>query len=110
MVEQTIIDRLEKEVDVLDRIETVPIGKGMVGLAAERREPVLVCNLQTDDSGVAEPGARETMMEGAIAAPIVGSDGTLEGVIGITKPEPNEFTPTECDRLTSAGAQIVPRL
>ena len=68
-----------------------------------------VCNLQTDDSGVAEPGARETMMEGAIAAPIVGSDGTLEGVIGIAKPEPYEFTPTECDRLMSAGAQIVQR-
>lgn len=95
---------------VLAKIETVPIGKGMAGLAAERREPVQVCNLQTDDSGVAEPGARETMMEGAIAAPIVGSDGTLEGVIGIARLEPYEFTPTECDRLMSAGTQIVQRL
>lgn len=95
---------------VLSRIETVPIGKGMAGLAAERREPVQVCNLQTGDSVVAEPGARETMMEGAIAAPILGSDGTLEGTIGIAKPEPYEFTPTERDRLMSAGAQIVRRL
>ena len=95
---------------VLAEIETIPIGKGMAGLAAERREPVQVCNLQTDDSGVAEPGARETMMEGAIAAPIVRSDGTLEGVIGIAKPEPYEFTPTECDQLMSAGEQIVHRL
>ena len=95
---------------VLDEIETIPIGKGMAGLAAERREPVQVCNLQTDDSGVADPGARETMMEGAIAAPIVGPDGTLEGTIGIAKPEPYEFTPAERDRLMRAGAQLAHRL
>src|SRR5438067_13208768 len=41
-------------------IETVPVGKGLAGLAAERREPVQVCNLQTDDSGAARPGARAT--------------------------------------------------
>ena len=95
---------------VLAKIEMVPIGKGMAGLAAERREPVQVCNLQTDNSGVAEPGARETMMEGAIAVPIIGSDGTLEGTIGIAKPEPYEFTPAERDRLMGSSAQIVQRL
>ena len=95
---------------VLDKIETVPIGKGMAGIAAERREPVQVCNLQTDDSGVAEPGARETMMEGAIAAPIIGSDGTLKGVIGIGKPEPYEFTAAECDQLKRAGERTAHRL
>ena len=30
---------------VLDKIKMVSIGKGMAGLAAERREPVQVCNL-----------------------------------------------------------------
>ena len=92
---------------VLAKIETVPVGKGMAGLAAERREPVQVCNLQTDDSGVAEPGARETMMEGSIATPVFGPDDTLEGVIGIAKPEPYEFTPAERDRLLRAGTRIV---
>ena len=95
---------------VLAKIETVPIGKGMAGLAAERREPVQVCNLQTDDSGVAEPGARETMLEGAIAAPVFGPDDTLEGVVGIAKPEPYEFTPAERDRLLRAGRRIAQRL
>ncbi|RDI69520.1 GAF domain-containing protein [Halopelagius longus] len=95
---------------VLAKIETVPMGKGMAGLAAERREPIQVCNLQTDDTGVAEPGARETMMEGAIAAPIIGSDDALEGVIGIAKPEPYEFTSTERDRLLRAGTRIEQRL
>ena len=95
---------------VLTKIETVPIGKGMAGIAAERREPVQVCNLQTDDSGVAEPGARETMMEGAIAAPIIGSDGALEGVIGVAKPEPYEFTPAERDQLLRADTRIAQQL
>ena len=95
---------------VLAKIETVPIGKGMAGLAAERREPVQVCNLQTDDSGVAEPGARETMMEGAIAVPIIGPDDRLKGTLGIAKPEPYEFTPTERDRLLRIGEQIEQRL
>ena len=40
---------------ILDRIRVVPIGKGMAGLAAERRQPVQVCNLQSDQTGVAKP-------------------------------------------------------
>ncbi len=42
------------------KVQTIPIGKGMGGLAAQRREPVQVCNLQTDASGVAKPSAKET--------------------------------------------------
>src|SRR2546421_6426026 len=37
---------------VLDKIQVISVGKGMAGIAAERREPVQVCNLQTDNSGV----------------------------------------------------------
>ncbi len=95
---------------MLTTIETLPIGKGMAGLAAERREPVQVSNLQTDDSGVAEPRARETGMEGSITAPVIAPDGTLKGTIGIAKPEPYEFTPTECDQLLSEGERIAHRL
>ncbi len=92
---------------VLPRIETIPIGKGMAGLAAERMEPVDVCNLQTDDSGVAEDGARATGMEGSLAAPIIGSDGALEGTIGIAKPEQYEFSPEERDQLMRIGKRIM---
>lgn len=95
---------------VLDRVETVPIGKGMAGLAAERKEPIQVCNLQTDDSGVAEPDARKTGMEGSIAAPIIGPDETLAGTIGIAKPEPYEFTPAERDQLLQEGTRIADRI
>src|SRR4051794_10839626 len=43
---------------------TVPVGKGIAGLAAQRREPIALCNLQTDTSGQARPAAKTTGMEG----------------------------------------------
>lgn len=65
-------------------IQTVPVGKGIAGLAAEKCEPVSFCNLQTDDSGRARPAAKTTGMEGSIAVPML-VDGELRGVLGIAK-------------------------
>jgi L-methionine (R)-S-oxide reductase len=76
------------------KVGRIPVGKGMAGLAAQRREPVQVCNLQTDDSGVARPAARETRMEGSIAVPML-QDGAVRGVLGIAKPVVHEFSPAE---------------
>ncbi|MGH9362275.1 MAG: GAF domain-containing protein, partial [Thermoanaerobaculia bacterium] len=55
---------------VVEVTRTIPFGKGMAGLCARRREPVTVCNLQTDASGAARPGARETGVAGAIVVPV----------------------------------------
>jgi putative methionine-R-sulfoxide reductase with GAF domain len=79
---------------VLARIHVIPIGKGMAGLAAERRQPVQVCNLQTDASGVARPGAKEAAVEGSIAVPMLAGD-TLRGVLGVAKPVAYEFSAAE---------------
>lgn len=90
---------------VLDKVQVIPIGKGMAGIAAQRREPVQVCNLQADASGVVRPGAKLTQMEGSLAAPML--DGTeLRGVFGIAKPVPYEFTADEQALLMSIGAEI----
>lgn len=91
---------------VVTKIATIPIGKGMAGIAAERREPVQVCNLQTDTSGVVRPGARDTKMEGSVAAPMIGVDGKLKGVLGIAKPVPYDFGTDECDLLMKIGTQM----
>lgn len=91
---------------VVAKITAIPVGKGMAGIAAERREPVQVCNLQTDTSGVVRPGARDTKMEGSVAAPMIRSDGACKGTLGIAKPVPYEFTPEECDLLMKVGALI----
>ena len=42
---------------IMDKVSRIPVGKGMAGLAAQRNEAVQVCNLQTDTSGQAKPGA-----------------------------------------------------
>lgn len=93
---------------VLDKVQLVPIGKGMAGLAAERREPVQVCNLQSDTSGQARPGAKLTQMEGSLAAPML-AGGELAGVFGIAKPVPYEFTADEQQLLMDIGAAIARR-
>jgi L-methionine (R)-S-oxide reductase len=90
---------------VLDKVQVIPIGKGMAGIAAERRQPVQVCNLQTDQSGVVRPGAKMTQMEGSLAAPMLDGE-RLAGVLGIAKPVAYDFTPAEQSLLLELGARI----
>lgn len=90
---------------LLPKISEIPIGKGMAGIAAERQEPVEICNLQTDDSGVARPAARETKVEGSIAVPMI-LDGVLYGTFGIAKPVPYDFTKEEISELSAIGTEM----
>jgi putative methionine-R-sulfoxide reductase with GAF domain len=90
---------------LLPKISEIPIGKGMAGIAAERREPVEICNLQTDESGVARPAARETKVEGSIAVPMI-MNGVLYGTFGIAKPVPYDFTKEEISELTAIGTEM----
>lgn len=91
------------------KISVIPIGKGMAGIAAERLEPVEMCNLQTDKSGVARPAAKETKVEGSIAVPML-LNGILYGVLGIAKPTPYDFTNEEVTDLVNIGTQISERV
>jgi L-methionine (R)-S-oxide reductase len=94
---------------VLDKVGVIPVGKGMAGIAAERKQPVQVCNLQNDASGVVRPGAKLTQMEGSLAAPML-AGGKVKGVLGIAKPVPYEFTAAEQQLLLDIGARIAARL
>ncbi len=90
---------------LLPKMTNIPVGKGMAGVAAERRQPVEMCNLQTDDSGVARPGAKETKVEGSIAVPML-LDGKLYGTLGIAKPIPYDFTEEEKEVLLKIGEEM----
>lgn len=90
---------------LLPKMAEIPVGKGMAGIAAERRKPVEMCNLQTDDSGVARPAAKETKVEGSIAAPML-LEGFLYGTVGIAKPVPYDFTAEETQTLMQIGEEI----
>lgn len=90
---------------VLDIIRTVPIGKGMAGLAAERRLPVTACNLQTDTTGDVRPGARATGLKGSIVVPLLRADEVL-GTLGIGNRDERDFGPDEVALLVEAGRRI----
>ena len=94
---------------LLPKMSQIPIGKGMAGIAAERREAVEMCNLQTDESGIARPSAKETKVEGSLAAPML-LNGELYGVIGIAKPVPYDFSENEISELMKIGEEISRRL
>jgi len=90
---------------LLPKITAIPQGKGMAGLAAERREPVQVCDLQTDCSGVARPAARETGAQGSIAVPMLVS-GQVRGVLGVAKTAAHDFEETEVRLLQQIAGRI----
>lgn len=90
---------------VLNAVRTVPVGKGLAGLAVERREPVTVCNIQTDTSGDVRPGARATGMEGAIVVPIMRGAEAV-GALGIANRAERTFTREETELLIEAGRRI----
>ncbi len=93
---------------LLPIIQTVPVGKGIAGLAAERRAPVSLCNLQTDNTGQARPAAKTTGMEGSVAVPML--DGSeLRGVLGIAKSEAHDWTDAEKDTLLAFAAAVAAR-
>jgi len=94
---------------VVQIVETVPIGKGIAGLAAERLEPVSICNLQTDTSGQAKPGAKATGMEGSIAVPML-LEGKLRGVLGIAKANAYDWPAAETELLSQVASGLAARL
>jgi len=107
--EQTSLLHLQARQNIPDfllpKLSEIPIGKGMAGIAAQRREPVEMCNLQTDESGVARPAARETKVEGSIVVPMM-LDGKLYGTLGIAKPVPYDFTKKEIGDLLEIASEM----
>lgn len=91
--------------ELMDKVERIPMGKGIAGAAAERMEPVQLCNLQTDNSGVARPKAKKTKVGGSIAVPI-DMGGLLMGTLGIGKLEPYDFTAAETAELQQIAGNI----
>ena len=90
-------------------IQSIPVGKGIAGVAAQRQEPVEMCNLQTDTSGVAKPGAKQTQVQGTLAVPVLDGD-RLCGTLGIGKLVPYDFTAEEKDQLMQTARNIAVRL
>lgn len=90
---------------VLDTVRDVPVGKGMAGLAVERKQPVNACNIQTDTSGDVRPGAKATGLQGSIVVPIMRGSEAI-GALGIANRSERTFTDEEADLLVEAGRAL----
>lgn len=90
---------------VLETVRTVPVGKGMAGLAVERRQPVDACNIQTDTSGDVRPGARATGLQGSIVVPLLHGDRVF-GALGIANRAERTFSDVEQQQLLDLGRLI----
>jgi putative methionine-R-sulfoxide reductase with GAF domain len=90
---------------MLEVVKTIPVGKGIAGQVVAQNGPVTICNLQTDTSGVAKPGAKQTGIGGALCAPIRDGD-KIVGTLGIGTLRAYEYTPEETRTLEKIGRRI----
>lgn len=92
---------------VVEAVRVVPNGKGMAGLALATREPVQTCNLQTDDSGRVQAGARLVPVRASVALPVLDAAGEVRAVVGIAFLHEGDLT-TEMTRALMAAAAALP--
>jgi putative methionine-R-sulfoxide reductase with GAF domain len=90
---------------LLEVVKTIPVGKGIAGQTAAQNRPVTICNLQTDTSGVARPGAKQTGVGGALCVPIR-DGGKIVGTLGIGTIRQHEYTAEETRELEEAARLI----
>jgi GAF domain-containing protein len=90
---------------VLAASQRIPLGKGIAGEAAATAKPVTLCNLQTDTSGVARPGAKATGLGGSLCVPTFDNDRVV-GTLGIGWMGERTISDEETASLVAAGRLI----
>lgn len=91
---------------VQQAVAWVPSGKGMAGLALERKKPIQTCNLKEDNSGNVRPGAKAVNAQAAVALPVSGGTAGIRAVVGIAFSHEREFTKAELEDLTVAASTV----
>lgn len=91
---------------VREKIQVIPKGKGMAGLAWERNDVVSTCNLKTDRTGDVQPGARAVDAQAAVALPVRDQAGALRAVVGIAFLDDRAFSAGELAMLENAAGAL----
>ena len=94
---------------LLDVVKTIPVGKGIAGETVLKNRPVTICNLQTDTSGVAKPGAKQTGVGGAVCVP-VRQAGKIIGTFGVGTRREHEYSAAEINALQDIANSIATSL
>jgi len=90
---------------MLGIVQTIPVGKGIAGQVAAENRPVTICNLQTDATGVARPGAKQTGVGGALCVPMRRGE-TLVGTLGIGTLREYDYSAAEINLLQDVAALV----
>jgi L-methionine (R)-S-oxide reductase len=90
---------------MLEFVKTIPVGKGIAGQVVAQNKPVTICNLQTDTSGVAKPGAKQTGVGGALCVPIRDGEKIL-GTLGIGTRREHEYSAAETSALQAVANSL----
>lgn len=91
---------------VRELVAQIPRGRGMAGLAWERDEPVVTCNLKEDSSGNVRPGAKAVNAGSGVALPVRDSRQKIRAVVGIAYKDPRELSQAEILILLSDAATL----
>jgi L-methionine (R)-S-oxide reductase len=91
---------------VQQAVAWVPNGKGMAGLALERHQPILTCNLKEDQTGNVKPGAKAVDARAAVAIPVDDANGNVRAVVGVAFPDEREFSPADLEELQSSASTL----
>lgn len=96
-------------VSVQNGTATIPFGKGMAGTAAQRREPVVIPDFQSDTTGVAVAGGRPAQARGSLTVPVYAATGDtrLVAVVGLGFTEPRDFTEAEVTAYGTDAATVL---
>ena len=94
---------------VLAASRRIPLGKGIAGAAAATAKPVSLCNLQTDTSGVARPGAKATGLGGSLCVPIFAGTRVV-GTLGVGWVGERVVSDEETATLLAAGRVLATAL
>ena len=85
---------------------TIPLGKGMAGLAWQHDKPIQTCNLQDDTTGAVKPGAKAVDAKAAVALPVHDASGTIRAIVGLAWMDERELTARELAAIGSDAASL----
>jgi phosphotransferase system enzyme I (PtsP) len=94
------------DADAVGHVE-LPIGEGLVGLAASRGEPIAIEHARSDPQYRYFPETGEERYESLLAAPLI-VQGVVIGVIVIQTVEPRRFDEPDIELLQTCASLLAP--
>lgn len=92
---------------VIELTTTIPLGKGMAGLAWQHDKPIQTCNLKEDTSGAVKPGAKAVDAKAAVALPVHDPSGMVRAIVGLAWMDERELGTDELAKI-DADARSLP--